>query len=115
MTNGFRIGAYAVFALFLAFILAVLGAFLLLLEDRNRVWWYALVEGVLTLAGWVLSRVDGLPFTAPQADGNWFQEIGLALAFCGTALSGLAIWVLWIRRLRAQETVVSARQRILTR
>jgi hypothetical protein len=115
LPHGFHIEAYVGVSLLLASVMAVAGAVALLVEDRNRVWWYALAEGLLTLLGWFLSRWFGLPAAGNAVSGDWFEETGLGLAFCGSALTGLAVWILYVRRTHAHETVLSARQRVLTR
>ncbi|MBO2452028.1 hypothetical protein J4573_33420 [Actinomadura barringtoniae] len=117
LPDGFHIEPYIGVSLIIALMMALFGAGALLVEDRDRVWWYALAEGLLNGFGYVLSRVQGLPLTSGQGvSGGWFRATGMALAFFGFLLAALAGWILISRRLRRRNRyfpITSAFQRRL--
>jgi hypothetical protein len=115
LPHGFQIEAYVGVSLVLGFLMAMAGVVGLLAENKNRIWWYALIEGVLNVGGWFATRVNDLPVTRSGTSGDWFKSSGLLLFFAGSTLSLLASWVLRVRTLDRRETVTSARQRVLDR
>ncbi|GAB3652334.1 hypothetical protein GCM10027589_09740 [Actinocorallia lasiicapitis] len=116
LPQGFLIEAWVGVSLVLAFLMALFGTVGLLVENTARVWWYALVEGVLNMGGWFLTRVNDLPVT-PTYDtrGGWMRSHGLLLFFCGTCLATLSVWMLRLRHLDKHEPLASARDRLLHR
>jgi hypothetical protein len=116
LPDGFRIEPYIGVSLIIALMMALFGAGAMLMDDRDRVWWYALAEGLLNGVGYVLTRFHGLPLASAGAIGGWFRQTGMALAFCGFMLAALAGGVLAARRHRRRTSylpVTSAFQRRL--
>lgn len=88
------------------------GAIGLMVEDRDRIWWYALVEGVLNAAGYLVTRFTGLPLGGRELAGDFLGHRPLTLVFVAVLLSGLAGWTLLDRHSPAtHRTVTSARER----
>lgn len=114
LLEAFRQASYIGVQTVLALLLVVAGAFWMIAEERSRVWWFALVQGVLNAAGYVVSRAFGLPLTSWPTEGDWLHATSLALGFLGLVLTALAGWVLLSRRALARRgPVLSARERWL--
>lgn len=113
LPHGFQIGGYVGVSLVLGLMMGVAGAIGLLIETKDRTWWYALYFGLANAVGWMATRLHALPATDLHNEGGWHRETGLCLVFCGTALAALAAWVLRTRWLDRHETVESARDRAL--
>ncbi|MCW2919890.1 MAG: hypothetical protein JWN52_7958 [Actinomycetia bacterium] len=95
---GFHIAAYLGVMAILAAGMALASAAALFTDDTNLVWALALAEGVLNAAGYLVTRLTGLPFAEPYSLRQWSQPATLAIALLGTAVAGLASWTLHTRR-----------------
>lgn len=116
LPHGFHIEAYLGVSLIMGVGMAFGGAVALLVDDRDRVWWYALVQGILNVLGYLLTRVSGVPLSDSDVSGNWFRTSGMALCFTGFVIAGLAAWVLIERRRTTPRSpVVSAKDRAVSR
>ncbi|MFI6519944.1 hypothetical protein ACIBF1_30625 [Spirillospora sp. NPDC050679] len=95
LPEGFAAESYIGVSLLVAILMAVGGAAGMLAETRDRVWWYALAEGLLNAAGTLYANSRRLPL---QQAADWFNPDGLALLFLSGTLTALAAWVLAHRR-----------------
>lgn len=112
---GFAVQPYLGVSLILGTATALGGVAGTLADDRDRIWWYALAEGLLTAAGYAVNRLSGLPL-AGRDPGRWYGSPGArTLAFLGVLLAVLAAWTLLarFRRRRTRMPVTSAYDRDL--
>lgn len=115
LPEAFQIEAYIGICLITGVIISLAGAAALLLDDRDRIWWYALAVGATNSAGFIGSRIAGLPLAETWTVGDWTHGSGLALCYTGAVLATLALWTL-IRRHRSRRSnlpVLSAADRLL--
>jgi hypothetical protein len=110
---GFHIAAYLGVIAILAAGMALASAGALFTDDTNLAWALALAEGVLYSAGYLVTRLMGLPFAEPYSLRQWSQPATLAIALLGTSVAGLASWTLHTRRGRPRVStpVTSAQER----
>jgi hypothetical protein len=113
--ESFRIEAYLGVVTILAVGLALTAATALLLSDSRPVWVLALCEGVLSVGGYVVTRLVGLPLATAYSLCQWSQPQALAVGLLGTVVAGLAAWTLHKRRglPHVPTPVTSAQQREL--
>ena len=83
--------------------------------DSTGVWLFALLQGLLSAAGYLVTRLAGMPFAEEYSFHRWSHPPALAAALLGTAVVGLAAWRLHGRRglPPACTTVTCARERDL--
>ncbi len=111
LPRGFDLESYLGVLMILGGLLAWFGSVWLLVDDRDRVWWYGLAEGTLITLGWVMTRVFGLPVTRGTTAGEWGERTALLMLFFAVNLVILSGWVLRARRRGRHVPVVSARDR----
>ncbi|MGI5165069.1 hypothetical protein ACQEU3_12000 [Spirillospora sp. CA-253888] len=95
LPEGFAAESYIGVSLIVAILMAVGGAAGAIAETRDRIWWYALAEGLLNAAGSLYANSWRLPL---RRAGDWLNADGLALLFLSGTLTALAAWVLVHRR-----------------
>ncbi|MDX6745078.1 hypothetical protein [Actinocorallia sp. A-T 12471] len=117
LPEGFRLGAYVGVILLLSCVIDFAGIVGFMVESRARIWWYALVNGVLTMVAWLLTQSVGLPVTTEPVDGRWARDPhDLALPFVAASLTALSAWVLLSRaHENADDALQRARERFLHR
>lgn len=83
--------------------------------DSTPVWVFALVQGLLSPAGYLVTRLVRMPFAEEYSFHRWSHRPALAVALLGTAVAVLAAWRLCGRRglPPACATVTCARERDL--
>ncbi|MGI8329685.1 hypothetical protein ACRYCC_06945 [Actinomadura scrupuli] len=60
--------------------------------DSTGVWVFALLQGLLSAAGYLLTRLVRMPFAGEYSFHRWSHPPALAVALLGTAVAGLAVW-----------------------
>lgn len=111
LPRGFELQSYLGVFLIFSCLVAWSGSFWLLVEGKDRVWWYAAAVGVATILLWILTQAFGLPALEEPVKGAWFDQTGLLQVFFGANLTFLAGWVLRTRR-RPGPPVRSAGERV---
>ncbi|ROO90082.1 hypothetical protein EDD29_7798 [Actinocorallia herbida] len=117
LPEGFHLGAYVGVFLLLSCVIDFAGVVGFMAEPRARIWWYALVNGVLTIIAWLLTQSVGLPVTSEPVSGRWTRyPSDLALPFVSASLALLSVWVLISRAYSSADDALSqARERLLHR
>ncbi|MDL4776099.1 MULTISPECIES: hypothetical protein [Thermomonosporaceae] len=113
--GGFGTESYLGVFLILAVITALAGVAAFLLDDRDRVWWYALAQGAANPLGYLCNRLTGLPLAGDVPERWYGARAGWSLVFLGVLLFVLALGVLIARhrRRRLPQPVLSADDRDL--
>jgi hypothetical protein len=111
----FKIEAYLGVITILAAGMALASTIVLFMSDTAAVWVFALSQGLLNVAGYLFTRLVGMPLAEQYSLHRWSHPPALTVALLGTAVAGLACWTLHRRRgLPSVPTpVTSARQREL--
>lgn len=110
----FALEAYLGVGLILAIGVALTVAALLLVQDSDGVWGFALTVGLLNALGSLVSRIPGLPLMrSTEISAAWFRSTTLTLGVDALLLAALAGWVLIARRFpnATEVPVTSARER----
>ncbi|MFC4910547.1 hypothetical protein [Actinomadura gamaensis] len=110
--DGFAHAPYVGVCLIIAILMSFGGAAGFLADTPNRVWGYALGEGVANALGVICTTAWGIPLVDPDT-GSWVRWTHPLLLLGGVTLAGLASWALWSQRhgRRARPTVISAAER----
>ncbi|GAB2847038.1 hypothetical protein GCM10022221_52930 [Actinocorallia aurea] len=117
LPEGFHLGGYVGVFLLLSCVIDFAGVVGFMAERRARIWWYALVNGVLTVIAWIVTQSVGLPVTSEPVSGRWTRHPSdLALPFVSASLVALALWVLISRAYDdADEALAQVRERLTYR
>jgi hypothetical protein len=115
LPSSFNIEAYLGVIRIIATGLALTGTITLARSNATAAWALALVVGLMNPAGYVLTRLLGLPLAQSYVLHRWSEPQALAAALLGAAVAGLAAWTLHARRglPPASKPVTSAREREL--
>jgi hypothetical protein len=111
----FHIEAYLGVVRILAVGMALTSSIVLILSDTASVWALALFVGLLNPAGYLATRLVGLPLAQSSSLHRWSQPQAVTVALLGTVVAGLAGWTLCTRRglPPVAKPVTSAREREL--
>ncbi|MFC5180180.1 hypothetical protein [Actinomadura harenae] len=110
--DGFAHAPYVGVCLILAVLMSFGGCAGFLADTRNRVWWFALAEGVANVLGVTYVIAWGIPLVDAEADA-WERLTHPPLLLLSTVLTALSAWALWSDRHRriGARPVTSARER----
>jgi hypothetical protein len=103
LPDGFRAVSYVGVGEIGLMLAALVGAALLMGTDIVGVWWYVALVALVHVAGYIETRLVGLPLYRREI-GHWLEPRDMLSVFAGGVLLALAGWVL-VTRAQAPQRV----------
>jgi hypothetical protein len=96
LPDGFRAVSYVGVGEIGLMLAALVGAALIMGTDIVGVWWYTALVALVHVAGYIETRLIGLPLYRREI-GHWLEPRDMLSVFAGSVLLALAGWVLVTR------------------